>query len=210
MAVFFINFTSVPKISNHIQHQLIMKNSRLLFLSILLILIAGSCSDLKKGEQLKAIDAMNTTLDSINTVLIENEIDTLPALITATIGVELRIKNNYYSDTIDMELGKKMDAFKRMRKMLGPLNNTFITLRTGTKEEKEILQKLKMDIENGNGDRKKYPEYVSFEQNKVDQLRKLLNEYVEGKNKTFENFDEIYNEMNEFSLKLLDKNKKEE
>jgi hypothetical protein len=167
-----------------------------------------SCSDFKKGEQLKSIDTMNKSVDSIETVLLENEIDTISALITATVTLELRIKNNYFADTIDMELGKKMDAFKRTRRRLGPLSNTFNTVRIGVKEQRDMLEKLKSDIENGNGDRKKYPEYITFEQKKVDQLRSLLNAYVKEKKETMEIIDRIYPEMNAFSLSLLDKKKK--
>jgi Mg2+ and Co2+ transporter CorA len=151
---------------------------------------------------------MNKTVDSVETVLLENEIDTLSALITATVTLELRIKNNYFSDTIDMELGKKMDAFKRTRRRLGPLSNTFNSIRVGINEERDMLKKLKSDIENGNGDRKKYTEYVTFEQEKVDQMRSLLNAYVKEKKETMEIIDRIYPEMNAFSLSLLDKEKK--
>lgn len=176
--------------------------------SAIIGLFLVSCSDLKKGDQLKSIEAMNKSVDSIETVLLENEIDTLSALITATVTLELRIKNNYFADTIDMELGKKMDAFKRTRRRLGPLSGTFNTIRIGVKDEKEMLKKLKSDIENGNGDRKKYPEYITFEQKKVDQLRSLLNAYVKEKKETMEIIDRIYPEMNAFSLSLLDKRKK--
>jgi hypothetical protein len=167
-----------------------------------------SCSDLKKGEQLNSIDAMHNTVDSIEIVLNENKIDTLSALITATTTLELRIKNNYYSDTIDMELGRKMDAFKRTRLRLGPLSNTFNTIKTGVEEEKVMLKNLRTDIDNGNGDRKKYQEYVSFEQKKVGQLRSLLNAYVLEKTETMELIDKSYPEMNAFSLSLLNKKKK--
>lgn len=164
-----------------------------------------SCSDLRKGEHLKSIEKMNTALDSIQTVLIENQIDTLPALTVAAMGVELRIKNNYYADTIDIELGKKMDAFKVMRKRLGPLGSTYNTVRLGVEDEKKTLKDLRSDIENGDGDRSKYGEYVHFEQQKVDQLRSLLKEYVSEKEKALKTFNELYDELNAFSMSLLQK-----
>ena len=148
---------------------------------------------------------MNTALDSIQTVLIENQIDTLPALTVAAMGVELRIKNNYYADTIDIELGKKMDAFKVMRKRLGPLGSTYNTIRLGVEDEKKTLKDLRSDIENGDGDRSKYGEYVHFEQQKVDQLRSLLKEYVSEKEKALTTFNELYDELNAFSMSLLQK-----
>ena len=164
-----------------------------------------SCSDLKKGEYLKSIEQMNTALDSIQTVLIENQIDTLPALTVAAMGVELRIKNNYYADTIDIALGKKMDAFKVMRKRLGPLGSTYNTIRLGVEDEKKTLKDLRSDIENGDGVRSKYGEYVHFEQQKVGQLRSLLKEYVSEKEKALKTFNELYDELNAFSMSLLQK-----
>jgi hypothetical protein len=166
-----------------------------------------SCSDLKKTEYLKEIVFMNTTLDSIAGVLKENQIDTLHGVIGAGMQMELRIKNNYYSDTIDMELGKKMDAFKRMRKGLPELGNLYNTINIGVEEQKKSLLLLQNDIEQGNGERKKYGEYVVFEQQKVGQLRSLIREYVQEKNKSMTTFRELYPELNAFSMSLLNKPK---
>lgn len=166
-----------------------------------------SCTDLNKGKQISAIDGMNKTIDSIQTVLLENEIDTIAALQVATNTVELRIKNYYYADTIDMALGKKMDAYKVMRRSLGPLGRSFVTIKNGVKAERTALANLKKDIENGDGDRQKYGEYVDFEQAKVDQLRKLLTEYVEEKDKTMTTFNELHQELYDFSMEWYNKNK---
>lgn len=183
-----------------------MKTMRLFYI-ILIGLCLFSCTDLKKGEQLDAIKQMEVSLDSIQKVLLENEIDTLAALSVATNTVELRIKNNYYSDTINMELGKKLDAYKLMRRTLGPLGKSFWNIKNGIIEEKSILEKLKSDIHNGDGDRTKYEEYVQFEQNKVNQLRKLLNDYLEQKDKTMKTFNELHPELDAFSRSLLNKKK---
>ena len=66
---------------------------------------------------------------------------------------------------------------------------------------------LDSHIENGNGDRKKYAEYVAFEEAKTQQLRVLLTDYVVEKEKTMTDFDSLYPEMNAFSLSLLNKKK---
>jgi septal ring factor EnvC (AmiA/AmiB activator) len=170
------------------------------------LLLFASCSDLKKGQHLDSIKAMNHSLDSLEKVLQANQIDTLPGLITATMTLELRIKNNYNADTLDMELGKKMDHFKRTRKSLKPLGTSYSSVRVGIKEEREILEKLKKDITEGNGNRKKYSEYIEFEQNKVDQLRKLLAAYITEKEKVLNELGRIYPELNAYSMELLRKN----
>jgi hypothetical protein len=146
---------------------------------------------------------MNNSLDSIEKVLMENEIDTIAALRIATNGVEIRIKNNYRADTIDMELGKKMDAYKVMRRSLGPLSKAFNDIKIGIDDQRITLGKLKNDIENGNGDRSKYEEYTTFEDQKVQQLNSLLTEYVKEKTKTMTEFHRLHQEMYDFSISLL-------
>jgi hypothetical protein len=178
------------------------------YLFFLLPIVAlFSCTDLNKGKQINAIDVMNKTMDSVQTVLMENEIDTIAALQVATNTVELRIKNYYYADTIDMALGKKMDAYKVMRRSLGPLGRSFVTIKNGVTAERTALANLKKDIENGDGNRQKYSEYVEFEQYKVDQLRKLLTEYVKEKDKTMKTFNELHQELYDFSMEWYNKNK---
>jgi hypothetical protein len=181
-----------------------MKNILFVFLAFSLF----SCTDIKKTEQISAINKMFTSLDSIETVLFNNEIDTIAALNLAAMGVELRIKNNYYSDTIDMELGKKMDAYKLTRRSLSPLGRSYSVIKKGVKDERVVLSKLKDDIEKGNGERKKYSDYVKFEEDKTNQLRSLLNGYLVEKEKTMKTFFSLYEELNAFSLELLEKRKK--
>lgn len=178
------------------------------FFVILAAVLLSSCTDLKKGKQLETIEKMNSSLDSIQTVLFQHEIDTIAALGVAANTLELRIKNNYYADTIDMALGKKMDAYKVMRRTFGPLGRSFSVIKNGVVAEKEVLKNLKSDIENGYGERKKYDEYVKFEEGKVNQLRVLLNDYVTEKEKTMKTFFELHDELNAFSLELLEKKQK--
>ena len=120
------------------------------FLVVLTCLSIYACSDTNNEKQLEAIDKMNTSLDSIETVMLANAIDTIAALRVATNGVELRIKNYYYADTIDMALGKKMDAYKVMRRNLGPLSRSYSTVRKGISVERLTLNNLKTDIKKGN------------------------------------------------------------
>ncbi len=172
--------------------------------SVIAILFT-SCSDLNKKDQLTKIDEMNESLDSIKTVLLENKIDTIAQLMFAASQVEQRIKTNYVSDTINMELAKKMNAFKVSRKRLRPLGKSYNEINHGVNEEKEALRLLRSDIENGSGERSKYDDYVMFEASKVHQLRMLLKDYVSSKSKTMRELHKLYPEMNEFSLSLVNK-----
>ena len=169
---------------------------------------------------------MEKSLDSMHTVLKENRLDTLAGIQIAANALLTRFKTYYVTDTIDMELGKKMNQFKRIMKSIKPkkgrgakkntdnseiiiadrsIGNGFAVVHNGLKAEKETLVTLKRDIENGNGRRDKYAEYIKFEQQKVYQLQQLLKAYVDHKNKTIKDFNEIYAELNAFSIKLMEK-----
>lgn len=171
----------------------------------IVVLFLSSCMDLKTSEQLEAIESMNQTIDSLEAVFNENKVDTVANISLSAYGVENRIKNNYQSDTINMELGKKMDAFKVMRRNLKPLGKALSIIPTSIEEERKKLDELQTDIENGNGEREKYDEYISFEKDKVNQLKTLVTEYIQVKDESIKTFNDLFEELNAFSMSLLKK-----
>ncbi len=196
------------------------------FILFAFTLLFASCGDLDKPKHLKAIAKMEESIDSMHIVLKENRLDTLAGIQIAANALLTRFKTYYVTDTIDMELGKKMNQFKRVMKSIKPkkgrgaktstesneiiiadrsIGNGFAVVHSGLKAEEQTLTDLKKDIENGNGRRDKYAEYIKFEQQKVFQLQQLLKAYVDHKNKTIKDFNEIYGELNAFSLKLMEK-----
>ena len=204
-----------------------MKKISTLVLLVTAVIFAA-CGDLDKAKHLKAIAQMEKSLDSMDVVLKENRLDTLAGIQIAANSLLMRIKTYYSADTIDVELGKKMDQFKRVMRSIKPkkgrvqnknndttvivmanrsIGNGFSVVHTGVKEEKLTLAVLKKDIENGNGRRDKYDEYIKFEQDKVLQLQVLLKAYVDHKNVTIKEFNEIYSELNAYSLELMEKKK---
>lgn len=204
-------------------------------LSILVVLTTAifiaACGDLDKTKHLKAISQMEKSLDSMEMVLKENRLDTLAGIRIASNAILTRLKTYYDVDTIDMELGVKMNKFRNIRKAIDPeedeegeeggeggekehegiahrtIGSGFSIVRRGIEAESLALSTLKKDIENGNGRRDKYAEYIKFEQDKVRQLQVLLKAYVEHKNKTIKEFNEIYSELNAFSLEQMNKKK---
>ncbi len=167
------------------------------------VLFLTSCIDLETSEQLEKIESMNQTIDSVETVFSEHKLDSLSTISKNAYGVENRIKNNYHSDTINIEFGRKMDAFKVMRRSISPLSKALTVIPKSIDEERNKLIELKADIENGNGKREKYAEFISFEEEKVSQLRSLLADYIETKEACVKTYGDYYQELNEFSLSLL-------
>jgi hypothetical protein len=135
----------------------------------------------------------------------KNEIDTLTALKIATNAVEIRIKNYLVLDTINLVLGKKMDAYKIMRRSLKPLGKQNSQLKQAIREEQKSLKALKSDIEDGSGSRDKYESYILFEKNKVKQLQILLDEYLRLKQETLATYRKLHPELNQLSLDLVRK-----
>ena len=174
------------------------------FLSFIgLTILLSSCSDFSKGEQLESIAQLNKTVDSIETVLIENKIEDLEEISLDAETVTSRIKENLNSDTLDLKLAKKIDAYMSMYRSIGNYKKIYSKLKLFTKEEKITLNKLQKDIENGDVHRKKYGEYVLFEGKKVKQLTGVLNHYVKGRKKAIDTSLTYHDSLYEFAFELI-------
>jgi len=197
-----------------------MLNKALILLGILFLTLV-SCTDFDRKEQLKQIANMKQTVDSLQKNLEINRIDTLAGLRTAVMNLELRIRNNYTADTIDIELSKKMAQYQTVKKFFvaekeeggeneslnsQTLGAAYLVVKNGLLQEQKSLDLLKSDIENGNGERNKYNEYLQFEQNKVKQLTILLDDYKKHKDKVLKMFFDVYNELDPFVKSLEKKN----
>lgn len=197
-----------------------MLNKALILLGILFLTLV-SCTDFDRKEQLKQIANMKQTVDSLHKNLEINRIDTLAGLRTAVMNLELRIRNNYTADTISLELGKKMAQYQTVKKFFvaekeeggeneglnsQTLGAAYLVVKNGLLQEQKTLDLLKSDIENGNGERNKYNEYIQFEQNKVKQLTILLDDYKKHKDKVLKMFFDVYNELDPFVKSLEKKN----
>lgn len=195
------------KSNDVIMHYTMNKSSvlclKVLSLSLTLTLLS-SCADLKKGQQLETIDALSKSIDSISTVLIENKLEQLDPIIRQSRTIEKRILDKFNPDSIiDLETGKKLDQFKEMLNTFDPLKKAYSDLKKYAKKESIALKELKSDIENSNGERAKYDEFVAFEVKKVGELRQLLSDYVQTKNQSVKTFNAIHEDVNAFSLKLI-------
>jgi septation ring formation regulator EzrA len=169
------------------------------------LLVISACTDVQKPRQLKTIKALNHSLDSIKTVITANRLDSAHHYSQISQGVELRIKNHYFADTINLALGQKMDAYKVMRRKFNPLGMDYTNILKGAEEIKESLRELKHDIENGDGNRDKYDEYILFEKGKFEQINALCKDYVSTRNETMATFNQLHNELNAFSFELVKK-----
>lgn len=166
-----------------------------------------SCADVRKPEQLQSIADMQADVDSLRGVLKANPMDSGFILHTETEAVERRIKNNFYTDTVNMAVARKMDAFKVMRRKLKPLTYDFNNLMKGIAQMDTSLAELKTDIENGDNERDRYDEFILFEQGKVHQLDVICQDYVKSRTEVMKVYYDLYDDLNKFSLELAEKAK---
>ena len=178
---------------------------KLFFFSILIIFATFSCADINRSNQIKNVDTMIKYLDSVSYIINLFKPDSLSRMANNSTNVELRIKNYLINDTIDLELGKKMDAYKIMRRSIGVLRKNNSKIKALVKEEIISLNQLKSDINNGSGRRDKYDEYIAHEKNKCKQIKIVFNDFIETKDAVYTTYRLYHDELNEFSLSLLNK-----
>ena len=173
----------------------------LLFISVLITFF--SCSDLNKGEQLKAIENIQKSIDSVETVLIETSFDEVDRYFKDAKIVQSRIKENYNSDTISMDLAIKFDKYKNLVLKTPILQKSYFKIVKDTESFKTSVSKLYLDIENGNGNRAEYDKYISDELQNIKLLRELLVKYNTERKYLIENYQLLHDEVYNFSFDLI-------
>jgi hypothetical protein len=167
------------------------------------ILLFTSCADLQRETYIKQIVALQEKLLEIENTLPDSRLTDISSIKVKTMQTELRIKQNLQLDTIDMELAKKLDAYKLMRKSIKPMMQQFMKVRDGIKEEKAVLKRLHQDIQDGRGERQRYTSYIRFERQKVKQLSELSADYLRAKATFFSEYARLYPSVEAFSQTLL-------
>ena len=164
-----------------------------------------SCSDIEKDRQVKKITELTNSVDKLNIALTQNKISGVPEKKLAVYTVIKRIKSYYFTDTIDYQFAKKMNSYKVVKKSLKNLDGDYEKIRIALREEKIALRKLKSDVLNGFGQREKYDDYISFEKNKTNKIKFLLDEYIYKKKEFTIAFDSLHPLLNDYSMRLEEK-----
>jgi predicted nucleic acid-binding Zn-ribbon protein len=159
-----------------------------MFLGVSLVL--WSCKDGAREGYLSEIASMEQELDSMMVIAQANRIDTLPKLIDHIKNRTLEVSNLYAPDTIDLEIAKMMNLYRDVRKAMSSNSGNLAKVKNSIPEVQQKLADLRYDIENGLGDREKYGDFVNFERSKVNQIKEILNYYLDVK----QEFTDVFNE----------------
>ncbi|MCR9172150.1 MAG: hypothetical protein NXI10_06645 [bacterium] len=136
---------------------------------ISIALLFAACADLKKSEQEDRIAAMETKLDAL-----EKELNDFDEALwkTWTTDAELATKQlkQLEADTIPLEMALQIDNYRKLKEKLPGLQKGQQNCLNQVKAIRKRLKKLKTDIENGNGRRDKYDEFLSTEEQELEIL----------------------------------------
>ena len=168
------------------------------------LLILGACTNVNRGERIQKLDQITASLDSLEKVISANPSDSSFGMSERAHDIEFRFKQFYFADSVDRVLANKINDMKQARKTLGHLHNDCLNLLKGCNEMKESLRLLRYDIENADGDRKKYDEYISYEESKMNMLTRMGADYIDERGKAYATYDLLFVELNTFSMDLLE------
>ncbi|MGV3631849.1 MAG: hypothetical protein ACO1O6_11625 [Bacteroidota bacterium] len=172
----------------------------------LLFLLLGfyilSCQDLKKDGQLRKVGDLHQKLVKMSKELAAGKTDSTQWIIRSTEKLEWSIRENYASDTISLELGEKLKAYKMIRRQLTPLLKLEPELEKQLADEAKALEKLKQDIEQSAGDKAKYDEYLTFEKNKTEELERGVKNLQETRRQCFAAYERLHMDMERFAEDL--------
>ena len=170
------------------------------------MLLFFSCESAEKVKQMERLTKMIEQTDSLNRVFKKNKMDSIVEYQIAANSIMIRLKNNYKPTKVDMVFGEKVNEFNELQMLFvkekeenkRTLTDQGMVISNSLREEKQALYNLKMDIEIGRGDKKKYDEFITFEQNKLNTIKVLLEQYLIRKNKYLPRFRKSLKELNNY------------
>ena len=105
------------------------------------------------------------------------------------IALMIRVRTRYIPKKVDLDFGRKVEEFRLLQKLVTckpkknkrSLSGEYSTILSSLLEEKKTLDLLKKDIENGRGKKDEYNEFIQFENDKINSIKVLLDEYIRRK-----------------------------
>jgi len=129
-----------------------------------------SCSDFNQREQLRALENMTNTTDSLLDVIKNGVPDSLNTMRQTMLNTEIALKNKVTMDTVDMRYSVDMDTYNLAINRIGKIYHHRLELDATLKKEKKQLANLKNDIEKGWGKRSEYNQYIKLEEKNIKAL----------------------------------------
>lgn len=170
-----------------------MKNIHTIIITTTILLASlSSCGENKETkEQLTQLTEINNQLDSIRSILLELNFDSIYHYSQDMAADKKAIKTNYHSDSVDVNLARKINRFNGIRKQFGKAASKGLTFKKKLDVQQEQTNKLLNDIKIGAGHKEKYQDYVNLEIKNMQQLSEEFNELHEVSARNLKEYKEI-------------------
>lgn len=188
-----------------------------IFLTIVILALTSSCTNSTHDKQLTAVSSLMEKRDSLEKVYLANEFDSLNYWRLEAANIEITIKRNYVSNTIDNKLSVKMNRFKSMQEIIDAeselgggeeheeeekemtLGRRIMLLNTQFKKVKMSLANLHSDVENNILDETKVKSYIQTENTKVKRIENQLTQYLFVKNTELKEYIKLCKDLRVFA-----------
>lgn len=173
-------------------------------ITLLSIFIITSCDNAKKYKtEIAEIDNKQLELDSLESVILGIDLDSLNYMQAEASANEAIIKKYYYADTIDMLFAGKLDKNKRVRKSLDGIENKKNKILLELVELRTQFTNLKKDILAGLYDSEQIENYLNVEKLDVEKLFFNIKSYTLLQEEQKKNFYYSNPQIKEYCEMLL-------
>ena len=160
---------------------------KLLF--ILTLLSFTSCVEVSGEEKILEVESMIVQLDSLETKSRELSIENLSEITEWSDTLDVKIRKLF--KPVPFNIGKQIVSFTELKGDLSVFNTTDTLISKRLIIQKSQLVNLKTDIENGSGSRGKYDQYISKENESIEQIEALINKRDSARIRIISNFNEL-------------------
>lgn len=157
---------------------------------ILILAVLFSCSDLSRSDRLSSLDMLNDSLDSMEVVALALEENKINNMFESSERISEKIEE-LDPDTIEYDFAIRLDRFKQMNAICSEAKLNYEKISALINEERSSVKNLYQDIENDQGQRNKYDEYIGLEKRKIEQLQQHLVGYIDELTLAINTFDEL-------------------
>jgi hypothetical protein len=168
---------------------------------IVLLLLLASCVDLKKSEQLESMDALAFEVSELMELKMTS-LDTIQVYVEKVNRLDSILKRSYRNDTLEYSDAQNIDSFIALRTVFPELHSALVHVDSALVQKSHAIILLKKDIENSTGDRARYPEFISFEEEEVSMIRTRLEESHSRLVESINTFNALYPKVNDYLVSL--------
>lgn len=189
----------------------------------LLLISVGSCTNKIHENQLEKVISLKEKRDSLEKVYLSNQFDSLNFWRLEAANIEITIKRNYVTNTLNQTLAAKMNRFKSLQELIDAeselggeaeheeeekemtIGRRIMLLNAQFKKVKISLSNLQSDLENNLLEETKAKTYIQAERIKVIRIENQLNQYLFIKNTELKSYIKLCKELRVFADSLSKK-----